>query len=72
MFNLYFIRSNGEQRLVRENIDPEAATGYIQEYVATLNSNFKIYYIRSWYSEDYKGTMYDVGSHTEFFLVKEE
>jgi hypothetical protein len=70
MKNLYFIRSNGEKRLVRENIDPETAIGYINEYIATLNSNFKVYYVRTWENEE--GTMYDVGSHTEFFLVKKE
>lgn len=67
MANLYFIRSNGEKRLVRENIDPNVAMGYAQEYIHTLNPNFKIYYIRSW--EQDGGTMYDVGSHTEFFWV---
>ena len=72
MFNLYFIRSNGEHRLIRENIDPDKACGYIEEYTHSLNPNYKIYYYRSWYSEKHKGTMYDVGSHTEFFLVKEE
>ena len=69
MKNLYFLSSYGEKRLVRENIDPETATGYINEYIATLNPNFKVYYVRTWESE--KGTMYDVGSHTEFFLVGE-
>lgn len=69
MKNLYFIRSNGEKRLVRENIDPETAMGYINEYTHSLNPNYKIYYVRSWESEE--GTMYDIGSHTEFFLVGE-
>ena len=69
MKNLYFLSSYGEKRLVRENIDPETAMGYINEYIATLNPNFKVYYIRTWESEE--GTMYDVGSHTEFFLVGE-
>ena len=67
--NLYFIRSNGEKRLVRKNIDPETALGYIQEYTHSLNPNFKIHYFRSW--EEDGGTMYDVGSHTEFFWVVE-
>ena len=67
--NLYFIRSNGEKRLVRENIDPEKAIGYINEYTHSLNPNYKIYYIRSW--EENSGTMYDVGSYTEFFFVGE-
>ena len=69
MKNLYFLSSYEEKRLVRENIDPETAMGYINEYIATLNPNFKVYYVRTWESE--KGTMYDVGSHTEFFLVGE-
>ena len=69
MSNLYFIRSNGEKRLVRENIDPEKATGYINEYVHSLNPKYKIYYYRSWENEE--GIMYDVGNHTEFFLVGE-
>ena len=69
MKNLYFLSSYGEKRLVRENIDPETARGYINEYIATLNPNFKVYYVRTWESEE--GTMYDVGSHTEFFLVGE-
>jgi hypothetical protein len=68
--NLYFLSSRGEKRLVRENIDPEMAMGYINEYIATLNPNFKVYYVRTWESEE--GTMYDVGSHTEFFLVGTE
>ena len=66
---LYFIRSNGEKVLVKENIDPEKAIGYINEYTHSLNPNCKIYYIRTWYSEDYGGTMYDIGSHTEFFVL---
>lgn len=69
MPNLYFIRSNGEKRLVRENIDPEKAIGYINEYTHSLNPNYKIYYVRSWGKDN--GTMYDVGSHTEFFFVGE-
>ena len=70
MNNLYFIRSNGEKKLVRENIDPDKAFGYIEEYTHSLNPNFKIYYYRSWKEDG--GTMYDIGSHTEFFWVDEE
>lgn len=70
MNNLYFIRSNGEKRLVRENIDPDKAFGYIEEYTHSLNPNFKIRYYRSW--EEDGGTMYDIGSYTEFFWVGEE
>ena len=41
MHNLYFIRSNGEKRLIRENIDPDKAMGYINEYIAQLNPKYK-------------------------------
>ena len=43
MSNLYFLSSYGEKRLVRENIDPETAIGYINEYTHSLNPNYKIY-----------------------------
>ena len=69
MKNLYFLSSYGEKRLIRESINPETAMGYINEYIATLNPNFKVYYVRTW--EEDGGIMYDVGSHTEFFWVGE-
>jgi hypothetical protein len=72
MPNLYFIRSNGEKRLVRENINPDIAIAYINEYVAQLNPNYEIYYIRSWGDLDKNGITYDVGSHTEFFKLVDE
>ena len=71
MNNLYFLASNGDKRLVKTNVEPKTAFKHIGEYVKKLNPNYEIYYIRSWYSEDCKGTIYDVGSHTEFFLLGE-
>lgn len=76
--NLFFLASNGEKRLVKENIQLEenadavtskVVSQEIRKYVAALNPNYKIYYTRSWYSSEEKGTMYDIGSHTEFFLL---
>ena len=69
MANLYFIRSNGEKRLVKENVDKETAMNHIREYVASLNPNFQIYYFRYWEKDG--GTTYDIGSHTEFFWLGE-
>lgn len=69
--NLYFLSSRGEKRLVKENVEASAAAKEMGEYVKSLNPNYQIYYIRSWYSEDHKGTMYDVGSHSEFFVLGE-
>ena len=66
---LYFLSSRGEKRLVKENVEVSEAAKEMGNYVKSLNPNYQIYYIRSWYREDYKGTMYDVGSHSEFFLL---
>ena len=66
--NLYFERSNGEEILVKENVNNEKVLTDIKEYVNKLNPNYKIYYVRSW-TIDGK-TTYDVGSHTEFFYTK--
>ena len=69
LMNLYFIRSNGEKRLVKENIAENEVYSHINQYVNRLNPTYKIYYTRSWYSEDWGGTLYDVGSYSEFFLL---
>ena len=68
---LYFIDARGEMRLVKKGVEAKTACKEMSEYVNSLNPNYKIYYFRSWYSEDYGGTMYDVGSHAEFFLLVE-
>ena len=62
--NLYFIRSNGEYKLLAENVNNSQARMKINQFLD--KHNFKSYYVRYWNTAD--GTMYDVGSHTEFFL----
>lgn len=71
MGTLYFKRSNGEKILVKERVAEGEVYKAITDAVAQMNPNYKIYYMRSWTStEDYSVTVYDVGSHTEFFLYK--
>lgn len=64
--NLYFRDSHGNKRLLASNINSkEGVWGYIQAFLD--KHNFKSYYTRMWYKDDY--TWYDVGSHTEYFMV---
>lgn len=62
--NLYFQRSNGEYRLLGENVTDDDAWKLMKAFMD--EHNFKCYYIRSWEKNGIK--WYDVGSHTEFFL----
>ena len=70
MVKLYFKRSNGEKVLVKEHVDDRKVLQEMRDYVAKLNPDFKIYYFRCWKTEE--GMMYDIGSHTEFFVTEEE
>lgn len=64
--NLYFRDSHGNKRLLASNINnKEGVFEYIQTFLD--EHNFKSYYTRMWYADDY--TWYDVGSHTEYFMV---
>lgn len=69
MKNLYFIRSNGKYLLVESKVEEKDTIKFIKKFVKEKNPDFKIYYIRSWETDE--GTMYDVGSHTEFFLLSD-
>lgn len=62
--NLYFIDSRGNYRILMANIEQHEVWLAIQVFLD--KHNFKSYYTRTWETEE--GTMYDVGSHTEFFL----
>lgn len=62
--NLYFIDSRGDYRLLKENVDEKEAGVLIRHFLD--QHKFLSYYTRRWNTDE--GTMYDVGSHTEFFL----
>lgn len=66
--NLYFINSKQERQLITAYSSASRAISDIRKFVQRKNPGFQIYYTRCWETEE--GTMYDIGSHTEFFLLK--
>lgn len=65
--NVYFRDSHGEKRLLEHVYTNEQVWGVIKKFLD--DHNFTWYYARTWFADGY--TWYDVGSHTEFFLVDE-
>lgn len=66
--NVYFRDSHGKKRLLMSNVyTPEQAWKVMKKFMD--DHNFTSYYTRIWFKDGY--TWYDVGSHTEFFLVDE-
>lgn len=64
---LYFETSKGEKRVIAAPLSEENAIEIIHAFCE--ERNFKIYYTRSWI--DKEGLKwYDVGSHTEFFILE--
>lgn len=64
--NLYFIVPFKKKRLIASNLqDEKEISQQIKKFLD--DHNFKSYYTRTWYENGY--TWYDVGSHTEFFIV---
>ena len=67
--NVYFESSFGKRRLLAQDISSkEEAWKVMQNFMN--DHQFKCYYTRIWYKDGY--TWFDVGSHTEFFLVDED
>lgn len=66
--NLIFLHSNGRETVVSETATEENVYTKIKEFVTDLNPKYKIPYFRSWATK--RGVQYDIGSHTEFFLLE--
>lgn len=64
---VYFRDSHGKKRLLKEVETKEDAWKVMQNFMD--DHNFKCYYARLWFEDGY--TWFDVGSHTEYFLVDE-
>ena len=74
MKKLYFRRYNKELVPVcnvPKSADMDTILNMISNDVARYNPNYKIYYTRSWKEED-GSVWFDVGSWSEFYVLKEE
>lgn len=74
MFALYFEHSDGRIEWVNGCNDEKDVTKGINDTIARFNRGkkrpFEHYYTRVWTKGSL--TYYDVGSHTEFFIVEKE
>lgn len=74
---VYFENSWGERRVIAEIQSENEMGKVIVDFIAQCNAKkpagakpFVSYYTRSW-KNDEGLTVYDVGSHSEFFLLEE-
>lgn len=66
---LYFEDKYEQRHLIAEVENDTEANKCIHKFIKEKNPNFKIYYIRQWV-DDSGIIVYDVGSHSEFFLLE--
>ena len=63
---LYFQNSRGIERLIAEPLNNEEVNKEIDKFLD--DNNFKSYYSRVWEADG--RLVFDVGSHTEFFILE--
>ena len=68
MYKVFFRNSAGREREVGSAADKKEVLAIIDQFL--YEHNFKSYYKRTW--KEGPDTWIDVGSHTEFFIVREE
>lgn len=67
---LYFQNSYGKRRFLGEFATEQNAVICMQEFMR--NHNFTSYYTRTWINpKNEMEKIWDVGSHTEFFITSE-
>ena len=66
MYELLFRSSNGSERMIAQVENEGKAIEHIHAFCEARD--FKIYYTRMWTEEDGR-KWFDVGSHTEFFIL---
>lgn len=68
MMKLYFRNCYGTERLIAECQTVQEVHKEIKKFLD--EHNYKSYYLRSW-KEDNGDIVVDVGSYTEFFIIKD-
>ena len=63
---LFFQNSQSKERLIEEPYNREEVVKEINKFLD--DHNYKSYYTRVW--EDNDRLVFDVGSHTEFFILE--
>ena len=66
---LYFENSQGKRRYISQVYHMQEIFAIIADVLEEYN--YKSYYTRIWYEENKKELWFDVGSHSEFFVVTE-
>lgn len=65
---LYFENSYGKRRVIGRATDENGISKLIKDFLD--DHNYKSYYTRAWVNENNpKEIIYDVGSHSEFFIA---
>lgn len=70
-FKLFFQNRFEEREFVKQFDDFSMAFSLIHADLHARNSNFKSYYTRSWQEKENEW-YYDVGSHSEFYVIVRE
>ena len=65
---LIFQNNKGEERVVAKVETDEEAYNEMKKFCD--EHDFTIRYVRGWFSPEGDRTFYDVGSHTEYFIVE--
>lgn len=66
---LYFQNSNGDRRKIGNPNSIDEVSDIISDFLK--NHNYKSYYTRTW-KNDNGEICYDVGSHSEFFILVDD
>ena len=64
---LYFETSTGKRKFISQVFFMKEISAIIADVLE--EHNYKSYYTRIWYEKEKKELWFDVGSHSEFFIV---